>query len=51
MSRMCECGGVIREVGKPFWDILPSCTCERPRMVHIEVKTTATTDGIEIKDM
>lgn len=28
--RTCQCGGVIREAGKPYWDILPSCTCSNP---------------------
>ena len=44
MSRVCQCGGIIRENGKPFWDILPSCTCQNPVMVKAQptVYTTGT---------
>ena len=41
--RTCQCGGIIRESGKPFWDILPSCTCQDP--VMIRTGTTITTDN------
>ena len=47
MNRTCKCGGIIRENGKPFWDILPSCTCQNPTMTEnspVVITTTGTTN-------
>jgi len=41
MNRTCKCGGIIRENGKPYWDTLPSCSCQNPTMIeNIAVVTT-----------
>ncbi len=37
-----KCGGVIREVGKPYWDVLPSCSCVEPEVVLGKSYTTST---------
>lgn len=42
-NRVCKCGGIIREVNKPYWDVLPSCHCSNPEMVYVQSKTTNTT--------
>jgi hypothetical protein len=41
----CQCGGVIREQGKPFFDILRSCTCASPVAVQTPTIITTTTTG------
>ena len=45
MYRTCKCGGIIREMNKPYWDTLPSCSCQSPTMIQTPIiitdKTTA----------
>lgn len=45
--RTCQCGGVIREAGKPFWDILPSCTCASPKAIITKTIYITNTTGTE----
>jgi len=50
MNRICKCGGIIRENGKPYWDILPSCSCQNPTMIeNPPIITTTTTTNNETK--
>ena len=39
MYRTCKCGGIIRENMKPYWDTLPSCSCQNPIMVETPSQT------------
>ena len=48
MNRTCQCGGIIREAGKPFWDTLPSCTCAAPVAIkQPEIRWATNTTGVE----
>lgn len=46
--RTCQCGGVIREQQKPYWDTLPSCTCQNP--IAVTNQTITTTAGTTLTD-
>ena len=53
MSRTCQCGGIIRQAGVAFWDILPSCTCTNPVAIQPTTTiytTTTTTTQSDSKD-
>lgn len=47
--RTCKCGGIIREDAKPYWDTLPSCSCQNPEVVPYHVQITSTTTPKEEK--
>lgn len=43
----CQCGGIIRQQGVPFFDILRSCSCASPVAVaptHTIITTTTSTN-------
>jgi len=53
MNRTCKCGGIIRENMKPYWDTLPSCSCQNPTMIEnpsVVITTTSTVPLSSLQD-
>ena len=49
--RTCQCGGIIRQQGVPYFDVLPSCSCASPIAIQTQTVYTSTTTTLTNKEI